>query len=128
MKLIPFAAAVAFASTAGLVAIPAQAQTSPKILVIKTAPPAPLSERVPAARRGHAWVPGYWDWNGNRYTWVSGHFERVRQGYVYARPEWKREGNGWVLERGGWRAGARDRDLDGVQNRADARPGNPNRY
>ena len=36
----------------------------------------------------------------------------------------EREGGGWARERGGW---ARDRDGDGVPNRFDSRPNNPNR-
>ena len=94
-------------------------------LYIGTAPPAPVYERVPAPRAGYVWAPGYWNWNGHRYVWVKGHYEKVRRGYTYHRPEWRQGDNGWQLERGGWRRG--DRDGDGVPNRFDAHPNNPNR-
>jgi len=146
MKRILFTAvAAALVSTAAMTPVQAQNHRT-EVIVVHKAPPALRTERVPAARRGFEWVPGYWDWNGRRYTWVTGHYEKVRPGYVYARPEWRRDRNGWVLERGGWQHGDRvvrggdrdrdgvpnrmdrDRDNDGVPNRADQRPNNPNRY
>ena len=141
MKRILLTAAAVLISTAAFTPVHAQAQSygRTEIIVVQKAPPAMRSERIPAARRGFEWVPGYWDWNGRRYNWVAGHHERVRPGYVYARPEWRRDRNGWVMERGGWQRGDRDRDgvpnrydrdrdNDGVPNRVDARPNNPNRY
>jgi len=147
MKRILLTVAAAVISTATLAPVQAQAQTRTEVIVVHKAPPALRAERVPAARRGFEWVPGYWDWNGRRYTWVAGHYEKVRAGYVYARPEWRRDRNGWILERGGWQHGDRvarhggdrdrdgvpnrmdrDRDNDGVPNRVDNRPNNPNRY
>ena len=103
------------------------------MIVVHKAPPAPMREAVPAARRGYEWVPGYWSWNGRRYVWERGHYEKVRVGYVYQRPEWRQDRKGWYLERGGWvredhRMARRDRDGDGVPNRYDARPNNPNRH
>ena len=128
MKRILLTAAAFLISTAALT--PVQAQSRTEIIVVKQAPPALRVEKVPGARRGFEWVPGYWDWSGRRYNWVAGHYEKARAGQVYARPEWRRDRNGWVLERGGWRSGqlARDRDGDGVRNRDDARPNNANRY
>ena len=148
MKRILLTAAAVLISTAAFTPVQAQAQNRTEIIVVQKAPPAMRSERIPAARRGFEWVPGYWDWNGRRYTWVAGHHERVRAGYVYARPEWRRDRNGWVMQRGGWQPGDRvnggngrdrdrdgvpnrydrDRDNDGVPNRVDARPNNATRY
>ena len=148
MKRILLTAAAVLISTAAFTPVQAQAQNRTEIIVVQKAPPALRAERIPAARRGFEWVPGYWDWNGRRYTWVAGHHERVRPGYVYARPEWRRDRGGWVMVRGGWQHGDRvdrnngrdrdrdgvpnrydrDRDNDGVPNRADARPNNANRY
>ena len=125
MKRILFTVAAAIISTAAFAPV-AQAQHSrTEVIVVKKAPPALRREAVPAARRGYEWIPGYWNWTGRNYSWTKGHFEKVRRGYVYARPEWRHGDNGWVLERGGWRTG--DRDGDGVRNRDDARPNNPNR-
>jgi hypothetical protein len=132
MKRILLTVAAAVISTAAFAPVAQAQHTRTEVIVVQKAPPALRREAVPAARRGYEWVPGYWNWTGRRYTWVGGHYEKVRAGYVYARPEWRRNGNGWELDRGGWRSGdravRRDRDGDGVPNRADARPNNPNRY
>ncbi len=146
MKRILFTVAAAIISTAAFAPVAQAQHTRTEVIVVEKAPPALRREAVPAARRGYEWIPGYWDWNGRRYTWVQGHHERVRAGYVYNRTEWRRDGNGgWVQDRGGWRNGPRgdrdrdgipnyadrpnrDRDGDGVRNRDDARPNNPNRY
>ena len=125
MKRILLTVAAALISTAALTPVAQAQHNRTEVIVVQKAPPALRREAVPAARRGYEWIPGYWNWSGRRYTWVKGHYEKVRRGYVYARPEWRQRDNGWVMERGGWRAG--DRDGDGVRNRDDARPNNPNR-
>ncbi|MGI4718642.1 MAG: YXWGXW repeat-containing protein [Janthinobacterium lividum] len=133
MKSILAATAAVLISTAAFAPAQAQAQGRTEVIVVHKAPPAPMREAVPAARRGYEWVPGYWSWNGRRYVWERGHYEKVRVGYVYQRPEWRQDRKGWYLERGGWvredhRMARRDRDGDGVPNRYDARPNNPNRH
>ena len=125
MKRILFTVAAALISTAAFTPVAQAQHNRTEVIVVQKAPPALRREAVPAARRGYEWIPGYWNWSGRRYTWVKGHYEKVRRGYVYARPEWRQGDNGWTLQRGGWRAG--DRDGDGVRNRDDARPNNPNR-
>lgn len=133
MKSILAATAAVLISTAAFAPAQAQAQGRTEVIVVHKAPPAPMREAVPAARRGYEWVPGYWSWNGRRYVWERGHYEKVRVGYVYQRPEWRQDRKGWYLERGGWvredhRMARRDRNGDGVPNRYDARPNNPNRH
>jgi hypothetical protein len=99
-----------------------------RVVVIREAPPPPRQEAVPAARRGHVWVPGHYEYRGRRYVWVGGQWLRERRGYAYNAPRWVERNGQWALERGRWaRGGMRDRDGDGVPNRADARPNNPNR-
>jgi hypothetical protein len=131
MKRILCAAAALVLSAAAFVPVQAMAQDT--LVVVRTAPPAPRHEFVPAARHGYEWAPGYWNWNGHRHVWVKGHWERARAGYVFHRPEWKQDEHGWRLDRGGWQhgelaAGRGDRDRDGVPNRFDRRPDNPNRH
>jgi len=121
MKRILCATAAALLSTAAFLPLTASAD----VLVVRTAPPPPRHEVVPHARHGYEWAPGYWNWNGHRYVWMRGHWERARPGYSYARPEWRQGDHGWELNRGGWRHG--DRDGDGVPNRLDDHPNNPNR-
>jgi len=133
MKSILAATAAVLISAAAFAPVQAQAQGRTEVIVVHKAPPAPMREAIPAARRGYEWVPGYWAWNGRRYTWERGHYEKVRAGYVYHRPEWRQDRNGWYMERGGWvrqdhRMARRYRDGDGVPNRYDERPNNPNRH
>jgi hypothetical protein len=133
MKSILAATAAVLIGAAAFAPAQADAAIRAEVVIAHKAPPAPLREAVPAARRGCDWVPGYWDWNGRRHVWVAGHFERVRPGYAYQRPEWRHDRQGWHLDRGGWRHGERvaarrDRDGDGVPNRFDDRPRDPYRH
>ena len=144
MKSILAATAAVLISTAAFAPVQAQAQGRTEVIVVQKAPPALRYEAIPAARRGYEWVPGHWAWNGRRYTWQRGHHERVRAGYVYTQPVWREDRNGWAYQRGGWtradermarrearqearQEARRDHDGDGVRNRDDARPNNPNR-
>ena len=130
--------------TSAAFTLPASAE-----IYVNIAPPAPRHEYVPAPRAGYVWVPGYWDWRGNRHVWVRGHYERERAGYYWHPNRWVEVDGRWVLKRGRWdreryaeygygrgndrdRDGIpnrydRDRDNDGVPNRYDERPNNPYR-
>ena len=90
---------------------------------VTVAPPPPRYEVVPAARAGYVWSPGHWQWSAGRHVWVAGHWERVRVGYRYYAPRWVERGGRWYYEPPRW-----DRDGDGVPDRVDSRPNNPNRY
>jgi hypothetical protein len=120
-------ASVLFATTAiGTVAMPLPSVAAVDVYVNR-APPPPRSERVPAARRGYVWAPGYWNWRGNRHVWVAGSWARERPGYAYRPHQWVERDGRWNLQRGGWDRGNRDSDRDGVPDRRDSRPNNPNR-
>jgi hypothetical protein len=98
-------------------------------VIVREAPPPPRAERMPAPRHGYVWAPGHWEWQPGKHVWQRGHWERERRGYVYREPVWEERDGRWVMSRGGWerhRPG-RDRDGDGVPNRVDDRPDNPNR-
>ena len=133
--------AALLASSAATFSIPASAE-----IYVNIAPPAPRYEVVPAPRAGYVWVPGYWDWRGNRHVWTRGHWERERHGFYYHPSRWIERDGRYVLERGRWgkerfvenRYGDRDhdgvpnrydrdKDGDGVPNRYDRSPNNPNR-
>ena len=92
-----------------------------------SAPPPARYEAAPAARRGYVWVPGYWNIRGNRHVWQAGYWQRARAGYSYVQPGWVQRDNRWEFNRGRWNRGNRDRDRDGVPNRFDRAPNNPNR-
>lgn len=101
------------------------AATAQAATYIQIAPPPPRTEAVPAARPGKVWVAGHWEWRNNKHHWVRGKWMQARRGYQYSQPNWVEDNGRWRLERGNWRRG--DRDGDGVPNRDDRRPNNPNR-
>lgn len=119
MKKFVLAAGAAAILAAGLVAVPSVAQAQ---VYVQVAPPPPRAERVPPPRRGMVWQPGHWEWRGNRHVWIGGQYLRARPGYAYRAPEWRERDGRWEYNRGRW-----DRDGDGVPNRMDRRPNNPNR-
>ena len=121
MKKILLAALVA--GSLGSVAIPSSAS----IVIVRTAPPPPRTEVMPPPRHGYVWAPGHWEWRHHRHTWVRGNWMRDRKGYVYNAPTWQEHNGRWHMQRGAWARGNRDNDGDGVRNKDDARPNNPNR-
>lgn len=108
------------------------------------APPPPSApaydEPVPPPRRGQVWIPGHWEYQGDNYYWVHGKFEAARSGYYYRQPEWQQDGNRWAYRGGGWIRGLQgrntrpsmnndlDSDGDGVPNRLDRLPADPNNH
>ncbi|MBY0411692.1 MAG: hypothetical protein K2Q97_16590 [Burkholderiaceae bacterium] len=86
-------------------------------------PPPPRHEAIPRQQRGKVWVAGHWVGNGKRHVWQKGHWVKARNGYHYRESRWEERDGRWNMRPGGW-----DRDGDGVPNRHDQRPNNPNRY
>lgn len=112
--------AALLATTLGGTVLPAFSAT-----YVRVAPPAPREEVVPAARPGHVWRAGHWEWRGNKHRWVAGTWIRERRGYHYVQPAWVESNGRWRMNQGAWRRG--DRDGDGVPNAIDRHPNNPNR-
>ena len=112
--------AALLAASFGTIATTASAQ-----IIVRMAPPEPRMEVVPQPRRGHVWVAGHWGWRNNHHQWIKGSWIRERRGYHYNQPAWAERDGRWYMERGNWRRG--DRDGDGVPNRLDRSPNNPNR-
>jgi hypothetical protein len=96
-----------------------------RTVVITQAPPEPRAEHVPPPRRGYEWAPGYWDWRHGRHVWVSGHWVRARHGHHWEGDRWVERNGHWERMPGHWARG--DRDGDGVPNRMDSHPNNPNK-
>ena len=92
---------------------------------VREAPPPPRTEAAPAARRGYVWSEGHWEWQNRKHKWVRGAWVKERRGHNYVQPAWVERDGRWTLTRGTWRRG--DRDGDGVPNRQDRAPNNPNR-
>ena len=112
--------AASLLSMGAAVTIPTTAQA--QAVIIQQAPPPPRSERIGPPRRGYVWVPGHYEWRRGEHVWVRGYYMRARPGYAYRPPEWRERDGRWEYRRGEW-----DRDRDGVPNRYDRRPDNPNR-
>jgi hypothetical protein len=112
--------AAMLAASIGAVASSASAE-----IIVRTAPPPPRTEVVPAPRHGKTWVAGHWGWRNNHHQWIAGTWVRDRPGYHYNQPNWVERDGRWHMQEGNWRRG--DRDGDGVPNNQDRKPDNPNR-
>ena len=122
-KKILIAGLVAASFASGPLASVAQQRT----IIIREAPPPPREEAQPQLRRGHAWVPGHWEWRRGRHVWVEGYQIRERRGQRWEEARWVERNGRWEMRPGRWVRGGRDNDGDGVRNRDDARPNNPNK-
>ncbi len=69
---------------------------------VQRAPPPPRRETAPGVRRGYAWAPGHWRWNGRAYRWVPGHYVRTRAHMRYVPPHWEQGPRGWRYYEGYW--------------------------
>jgi hypothetical protein len=124
--------AAAFAAALMGFGAAAQAQS---VAVVTVAPPPPRHEVVPGPRAGWIWAPGHYEYRGNEYAWVTGHWMRERVGYEYREPRWVQRADGsWIFVGNNWErrmerlhARGRDFDGDGVPDRRDRFPRNPNR-
>ena len=135
-QAVPAVVATPGAYAPGTVVYGAPSET----VIVRTAPPAPLVEAVPAPRSGYVWTPGHYEWRHGRYLWVAGEWMGERPGYAWREAHWRQRPDGsWVLMAGHWvpndhvayehhrRGPMGDRDGDGVPNRYDDHPRNPYR-
>jgi hypothetical protein len=111
-------------------------------VVVQGPPPAPIYEAAPAPRAGYFWTPGHYAWNNGRYEWRGGEWMASRPGYGWQAAHWEQRGDGsWYLVSGAWvrsdnvaryedgrRGPYGDRDGDGVINRDDRYPRDPDRW
>jgi hypothetical protein len=153
MKRTLILAALLAVGSAGFAPLPAMAQPYVSV-VVGGPPPPPRFERVPAARRGHIWSQGHWEYHRGRHQWVPGVWIVDRPGYAYSAPVWYEDRGRWQMRPAAWSRGGhghdrdrfdgphrggdrdrdgvpnrydRDRDGDGVSNRHDRQPDNPRR-
>jgi YXWGXW repeat-containing protein len=69
---------------------------------VQTAPPPPLVEVRPQQPPNTVWIPGYWQWSGNRHVWVGGRWSAQKPGMRWQPDHWERRGNQYHLTRGQW--------------------------
>lgn len=75
-------------------------------IIIRTAPPAPVSVavvgRAPSSK--YIWIPGYYNGVNGRYVWVPGKWIiPPRHGAVWIPPRWIQKPNGYLFVAGHWR-------------------------
>ncbi|HEX4772381.1 MAG TPA: YXWGXW repeat-containing protein [Bryobacteraceae bacterium] len=89
-----------------LVWLTTQALAYAEVIVIKSAPPPPVSVVVVgrAPYPGYVWRPGYYRGLNGRYVWVAGAWVRPpRYGMVWVPPLWRKGPNGFIFVAGRWR-------------------------
>jgi hypothetical protein len=66
--------------------------------------PPPGQQIIPAAPAPNAlWIPGYWSYDGYRYTWAVGHWEiPPPNARSYVAAHWENRGNGFAFVEGYW--------------------------
>ena len=122
MKKVLVSALLA-AGMIGAVATPLSsiAQVVIEVIELNYGPPAARYEVVPEPRSGYVWSNGHWQHDGNVHVWTAGDWQAARPGYVYQQPAWVERDGRYNYQPSRW-----DRDGDGVPNRRDAAPNNPN--
>jgi hypothetical protein len=74
--------------------------------VVMVAPPAPRVEVIGTAPSpGYVWMPGYWNWVGDRHVWVAGRWSPPKSGHHWVADQWVRQGDGWRMKSGHWERG-----------------------
>lgn len=70
----------------------------PAPIVIHTAPPAPVVERVVVSPGpGYAWVPGHYVWHHRRWVWVRGTWiVPPRAGLIWVNGTWDARAGSWT--------------------------------
>jgi len=90
----------------GILALALSAATADAAQVfVRFGPPPPPREIVVVhARPGHAWVPGYYQWRGNRYHWRKGYWAKPpRRGAAWVPGYWTPRRGGHIWISGYWR-------------------------
>jgi hypothetical protein len=86
----------------GVSTLTVAAQTASVNIHVGVRPPAARMERIPPARRGYLWAPGYWAWSGQGHIWMGGHWEQERPGYRFVEARWALVGGEWAFYPGYW--------------------------
>jgi hypothetical protein len=70
-----------------------------------TPPPAPTNTSVttPPPAPNALWIPGYWSFDGYRYTWAAGRWEvPPANAHSYVAAHWESRPDGYVFVQGYW--------------------------
>ncbi len=98
MKKLLLASVIAFEILVG------DERADAQLIQVTIAPPAMRVEPMPPSPgSGHAWVGGYWAWDGARYVWTPGHWARPpRTMDVWQPPRWHHGQRAWGFTQGRW--------------------------
>ncbi len=72
---------------------------------VPAVPPPPVADVVtPAPVANAVWIPGYWSFDGGRYSWVAGHWEIPPMNtHTYVAAHWENQGSGYFFVPAYWR-------------------------
>jgi len=74
------------------------------VIYVQKAPPKAKAEARSKKPNAKAiWVPGHWQWRGNKYVWVSGRWDANPRGKTWVPGHWEKRPRGWVWVSGKWR-------------------------
>ena len=73
-------------------------------VVTEVEPPLPIVEVRGAMPFPNAlWLPGYWNWNGQRHVWVGGRWSARPEGHSWEAHRWDHRPDGrWAQQPGHW--------------------------
>jgi len=75
-----------------------------RAVYVGTPPPAARHEVRPGKPFPNAfWIPGHWEWRGNKYVWKSGYWTKAVRGKKWVAGHWSKTPRGYVWIKGHWR-------------------------
>ena len=82
----------------------ASSDGSVDVIYVQKAPPLVKAEVRPAKPTPKAvWIPGRWQWRGNKYVWVAGYWDKKPRGKGWAVGHWDKRPSGWMWVPGHWK-------------------------
>ncbi len=91
---------------AGCTVVPPRVTVSGPAVVMAPMPQPPMRVEIVSAppQTDYFWIPGYWQWGGDRHYWIGGHWERHRPHERWEPHRWQPDhGGNWRLNGGYWR-------------------------
>jgi WXXGXW repeat (2 copies) len=89
---------------AGCVVVPDQGHAVDGVVMVAP-PPARVEVIGTPPSPEYVWMPGYWNWVGDRHVWVAGRWSPPKPGRHWVADQWVRQGDGWRMKAGHWERG-----------------------